>query len=327
MSSLAALSMLQQTTPINVKPLWLLRRCPSLLTLRSRSNVCHRGAGVVVSTTAGIVMIGPTTMMTVAVSFIKTCRDGPAVSLQGSPTVSPVTAALCASLPFPPLLPASMYFFALSQAPPPLFKNKAINMAVIEETTRYDVMALAPRRSSPVDSPMAWNILPTRTGAASTRKPGLIICLIAASDTMPTQTPYNGCLSPVAMPGTSLNCRRTSNTTFCAVSPTASIAMPAKRNTVAPPMMPPTKVSGATISTTIFLPLPSSMISMKALNKRKHASPAEPTAYPLVKALVVLPAASNRSIVSLAEAGHSGLISTMPAALSAIGPNTSMAKT
>ena len=36
-----------------------------------------------------------------------TCRAGPAVSLQGSPTVSPVTAALCASLPLPPKLPIS----------------------------------------------------------------------------------------------------------------------------------------------------------------------------------------------------------------------------
>ena len=39
---------------------------------------------------------------------------GPAVSLYGSPTVSPVTAALWASEPLPPQLPSSMYFFALS---------------------------------------------------------------------------------------------------------------------------------------------------------------------------------------------------------------------
>src|SRR4030095_9368781 len=45
---------------------------------------------------------------------------GPAVSLYGSPTVSPVTAALCASEPLPPKCPSSMYFFALSHAPPPL---------------------------------------------------------------------------------------------------------------------------------------------------------------------------------------------------------------
>lgn len=45
---------------------------------------------------------------------------GPAVSLKGSPIVSPMTAALCASNPFPPSWPDSMYFLALSQAPPAL---------------------------------------------------------------------------------------------------------------------------------------------------------------------------------------------------------------
>ena len=47
-------------------------------------------------------------------------RDGPDVSFSGSPTVSPTTAALCSSEPLPPRLPASMYFLALSQAPPEL---------------------------------------------------------------------------------------------------------------------------------------------------------------------------------------------------------------
>ena len=45
---------------------------------------------------------------------------GPAVSLYGSPTVSPVTAAACALEPLPPKLPSSMYFLALSYAPPPV---------------------------------------------------------------------------------------------------------------------------------------------------------------------------------------------------------------
>src|SRR3989338_3209911 len=44
---------------------------------------------------------------------------GPAVSLYGSPTVSPVTAALWASEPLPPWAPPSICFLALSQAPPP----------------------------------------------------------------------------------------------------------------------------------------------------------------------------------------------------------------
>lgn len=44
---------------------------------------------------------GPSTMMVVAIAVMMTCRLGPAVSLNGSPTVSPVTAALCAALPLP----------------------------------------------------------------------------------------------------------------------------------------------------------------------------------------------------------------------------------
>ena len=44
--------------------------------------------------------------------------DGPVVSLNGSPTVSPTTAALWQSDPFPPKTPDSIYFFALSHAPP-----------------------------------------------------------------------------------------------------------------------------------------------------------------------------------------------------------------
>ena len=35
------------------------------------------------------------------INLIRISIVGPAVSLNGSPTVSPVTAALCASLPFP----------------------------------------------------------------------------------------------------------------------------------------------------------------------------------------------------------------------------------
>ena len=50
------------------------------------------------------------------ITLIIGLRAGPAVSLNGSPTVSPMTAALWASDPLPPSLPSSMYFLALSQA-------------------------------------------------------------------------------------------------------------------------------------------------------------------------------------------------------------------
>ena len=41
---------------------------------------------------------------------------------------TPVTAALCVSLPFPSNAPVSIYFLALSHAPPALFKNNAYNI-------------------------------------------------------------------------------------------------------------------------------------------------------------------------------------------------------
>src|ERR1044071_978920 len=49
---------------------------------------------------------------------------GPAVSLYGSPTVSPVTAAAWASEPLPPSAPSSISFFALSPAPPPARRHR-----------------------------------------------------------------------------------------------------------------------------------------------------------------------------------------------------------
>src|SRR5574344_1446427 len=59
------------------------------------------------------------------INLIKILSDGPDVSLNGSPTVSPTTVALWHSLPLPPKLPSSTYFLALSQAPPALAINTA----------------------------------------------------------------------------------------------------------------------------------------------------------------------------------------------------------
>ena len=66
----------------------------------------------------------PKTSEVIAISLIRMLIEGPLVSFIGSPTVSPTTDALCVSVPFrwtwPSMLslPASMYFLALSQAPP-----------------------------------------------------------------------------------------------------------------------------------------------------------------------------------------------------------------
>src|SRR3970282_2528180 len=55
---------------------------------------------------------GARTRVIVDRSFTRMWREGPAVSLNGSPTVSPTTAALCCSVPLPPA-DNSMWFFAL----------------------------------------------------------------------------------------------------------------------------------------------------------------------------------------------------------------------
>src|SRR3989339_841481 len=72
--------------------------------------------------------INSATMLMILISGL---TAGPAVSLYGSPTVSPVTAALCASEPLPPKVPSSMYFLALSQAPPPEVIEIATNIPEI----------------------------------------------------------------------------------------------------------------------------------------------------------------------------------------------------
>ena len=61
------------------------------------------------------------------ITLISGLIAGPAVSLNGSPTVSPMTVAACASLPLPPCRPSSTIFFALSHAPPELARNTAIS--------------------------------------------------------------------------------------------------------------------------------------------------------------------------------------------------------
>ena len=57
---------------------------------------------------------------TIVMTLMRMFMAGPEVSLKGSPTVSPTTAALWLSEPLPPWAPVSMYFLALSHAPPAL---------------------------------------------------------------------------------------------------------------------------------------------------------------------------------------------------------------
>lgn len=88
----------------------------------------------------------------IAINFIKMLRLGPLVSFNGSPTVSPTTAALWTSLPFPIGLPFSslkllpyMYFLALSHAPPVLAEDMAICTPETMAPGRKPAMALGPK--------------------------------------------------------------------------------------------------------------------------------------------------------------------------------------
>ena len=65
---------------------------------------------------------------------------------------------------------------------------------------------------------------------------------------------------------------------------------------------------------------------MYAANKTKAPKPADPIAYPLVTAFVVLPTASNASVVFLTFFGRLD-ISAIPPALSVTGPYASSATT
>ena len=108
-------------------------------------------------------------------SLIRMFSDGPDVSLNGSPTVSPTTPALCASEPFPPCLPVSMYFFALSHAPP------AFDMKIAMPKPQTSVPQMSPM------TPGTPRIRPTRIGTATASSEGMTISLSAESVEIATQ--------------------------------------------------------------------------------------------------------------------------------------------
>ena len=60
---------------------------------------------------------GANTNATIVISLINIFNEGPDVSLYGSPTVLQQL-PLHVSVPLPLRFPSSIYFFALSQAPP-----------------------------------------------------------------------------------------------------------------------------------------------------------------------------------------------------------------
>src|SRR2546429_3670374 len=127
------------------------------------------------------------------------------------------------------------------------------------------------------------------------------------------------------MPGSAWNWRRTSWMTLTAALVTALIASAENQNTSMAPSSPPTNTSGLEISTEASGEPSAATSSRYAENSRNAASAADPMAYPLVSALVVLPTASSRSVRRRMSSGWCD-ISMMPPALSVMGPNVSMAR-
>src|SRR5205823_372218 len=132
---------------------------------------------------------------TILTTLIIGLMAGPAVSLYGSPTVSPVTAAACAKEPLPPRFPSSINFFALSQAAPPDVIAIAMNNPV----------TIVPTSSPPSTTAPSGLMIATKTTATNGNNAGTIISRKAAFVTMSTQVPYSGLSCPVRMPGLACN--------------------------------------------------------------------------------------------------------------------------
>ena len=276
-------------------------------------------------------------------SLSRMLRDGPEVSLSGSPTVSPTTPALWASLPFlwytpstSTPSPTSNIFLALSHAPPALDWNSASNTPLTVTPASNPPSACAAVAAS-----VAYlNPKATTTGVNTASTPGLIISLMAASVEIATQLAYSAlpsaasytrrssslhssiglsplsCILPSAAfsSGILANCRRTSWIIDIAARPTASIAMAENRyGNIAPTNKQAITLGSERLIASILA------TPMYAANKASAVNAAEPMAKPLPMAAVELPTASRLSVLSRTSFGNS-LISAIPPALSAIGP-------
>src|SRR5205814_8520378 len=239
---------------------------------------------------------------------------GPAVSLYGSPTVSPVTAAAWAKEPLPPRFPSSINFFALSQAAPPDVIAIAMNNPV----------TIVPTSSPPSTTAPSGLIIATAITATNGSNAGTIISRKAAFVTMSTQVPYSGLSCPVRIPGLACNCRRTSRTTAPAALPTASMLNAVKTNGSNPPMKSPMITFGSLRENVNCAKAGLCALSSSTYdpNNTSAANPADAIAYPLVTAFIVVPTASSWSVTTRTSFGKL-LITAMPPALSVIGPNES----
>ena len=117
------------------------------------------------------------TILTIDINLMRIFSDGPEVSLKGSPTVSPTIHALCAKEPLPPKFPSSIFFLALSQAPPEL----AMKTAKVKPPAK-------PPTSNP-KTPATPKMIPTTMGMIIASTDGMIISCWAARVEISTQRP------------------------------------------------------------------------------------------------------------------------------------------
>ena len=149
--------------------------------------------------------------------------------------------ALWASEPLPPYSPVSMYFLALSHAPPAF----AI-MSASSEPAPMEPMSRPPSASGP-------RTTPTAIGTTTAMVPGTIISLMAPAVAIATACAGSGSCDPSMMPGFSRNWRRTSFTIAMAARPTAPIVSAPKMNGIRAPMRRPIRTSGS-VSTISVVP-------------------------------------------------------------------------
>ena len=98
------------------------------MTAAATSAIRKRAASLALSPRDSDTIAGAMSSDTRFITLMSGLMAGPAVSLNGSPTVSPMTVASCAGEPLPPYAPSSTVFFALSHAPPELASRIAIRV-------------------------------------------------------------------------------------------------------------------------------------------------------------------------------------------------------
>src|SRR5690242_686299 len=148
-----------------MSPIEILRRLDTVIAATIIANattaITARSGAEALSPRLNWTTAGATSTDTRFITLINGLIAGPAVSLNGSPTVSPITVASCAGLPLPPYEPSSTILFALSHAPPEFERNTAISTPAAIAPARYPASGATP------------NVKPISTGARIANRPGV----------------------------------------------------------------------------------------------------------------------------------------------------------